>query len=85
MQSFKALANASVNHPVPEVRINAGSLLLYITKVSDDPLVWKFRPLYLLLGEEDEKERKAHGTEKSHGHEWSPSQMAGIREPFHTG
>lgn len=54
----KALAHASVHHPGPEVRINAGAALLAMAKLDDDPLVWKFRPLYLQLGEEDEKTRR---------------------------
>jgi hypothetical protein len=54
----KALAHASVHHPSPEVRINSGAKLLYVTKVSKDPLVWRFRPLYMHLGDEDEKVRR---------------------------
>jgi hypothetical protein len=54
----KALARASVHHPGPEVRINAGAALLSMAHLDDDPLVWKFRPLYLQLGEEDEKTRR---------------------------
>jgi hypothetical protein len=49
----KALGHASVHHPGPEVRINAGAALLQQAKLTGDPLVWKFRPLYLVLGEED--------------------------------
>jgi hypothetical protein len=54
----KALAHASIHHSSPEVRINAGAALIYMAKLTDDPLVWKFRPLYLVLGEEDEKTRR---------------------------
>jgi hypothetical protein len=54
----KALARASLHHPGPEVRVNAGAALLSMAKLDDDPLVWKFRPLYLQLGEEDEKVRR---------------------------
>lgn len=54
----KALARASVHHPGPEVRINAGAALITLAKLDDDPLAWKFRPLYLQLGEEDEKVRR---------------------------
>lgn len=54
----KALARASVHHPGPEVRINAGAALIVLAKLDDDPLAWKFRPLYLQLGEEDEKVRR---------------------------
>lgn len=54
----QALARASVHHPGPEVRINAGAALLVMAKLDDDPLAWKFRPLYLQLGEEDEKVRR---------------------------
>ena len=49
----KALGRASVHHPGPEVRINAGAALLQKAKLTSDPLVWKFRPIYLVLGEED--------------------------------
>lgn len=55
----KALARASVFHPSPEVRINAGAGLLYMAKLSDDPLVWRYRPLYIHLGEEDEELRRS--------------------------
>jgi hypothetical protein len=55
----RALARASVHHKSPEVRINAGAALLYMAKLDDDPLVWKFRPIYLPLGEEDEAVRRA--------------------------
>lgn len=54
----KALAKASVHHPGPEVRINAGAALLYMAKLDDDPLMWKFRPLYLMLGDQDEGVRR---------------------------
>lgn len=54
----KALSRASVHHPGPEVRINAGAHILQMAKVSGDPLVWEYRPLYLQLGEEDEKVRR---------------------------
>lgn len=54
----KALARAAVHHSSPDVRINAGAGLLYMAKLDPDPLVWKFRPLYLQLGEEDEKLRR---------------------------
>lgn len=53
-----ALSRASVHHASPEVRVNAGAKLLYVTKATKDPLVWKFRPLYLLLNAEDEKVRR---------------------------
>jgi len=55
---IKALGHASVHHSGPEVRINAGAALFYIMKCTDDPLAWKYRPLYLPLGEEDEKVRR---------------------------
>lgn len=55
----KALARASVFHPSPEVRINAGAGLLYMAKLTDDPLVWKYRSLYIHLGEEDEELRRS--------------------------
>jgi hypothetical protein len=54
----RALARASVHHPGPEVRINAGAALISMAKLDDDPLAWKFRPLYLQLGDEDEKVRR---------------------------
>lgn len=54
----RALARASVHHPGPEVRINAGAALLSMAKLDDDPLAWKFRPLYLQLGEDDENVRR---------------------------
>jgi hypothetical protein len=54
----QALARACVHHSSPEVRINAGAALIYMAKLTDDPLVWKFRPLYLRLGDEDEAVRR---------------------------
>jgi hypothetical protein len=55
---IRALARASLHHASPEVRINAGAALIYMARLTDDPLVWKFRPLYLQLGEEDEEVRR---------------------------
>lgn len=54
----RALARASVHHESPDVRINAGAGLIYLSKLTQDPLVWEYRPLYLLLGEEDEQARR---------------------------
>jgi len=56
--SSRPSAHASVHHSGPEVRINAGAALFYVTERTDDPLAWKYRPLYLPLGEEDEKVRR---------------------------
>lgn len=55
---IRALARACVHHKSPEVRINAGAALLYMAKLTDDPLVWKLRPVYLPLGDEDEQVRR---------------------------
>jgi hypothetical protein len=49
----KALGHASVHHPGPEVRVNAGAALIQQARLTSDPLAWKFRPLYLVLGEEE--------------------------------
>jgi hypothetical protein len=55
---MKALVRASRDHESPEVRTLAGAALIHQSKLDEDPLAWKFRPLYLLLGEEDEATRK---------------------------
>lgn len=55
-----ALAWACIHHPDPSGRRSAGSILLYASGVSDDPLVMKFRPLYLPLGSDDEATRRKH-------------------------
>lgn len=54
----RALARASLRHPSPEVRINAGAALIYASGVTSDPLVWDYRPLYLQLEEEDPQIRR---------------------------
>jgi hypothetical protein len=54
----QALARACLHHSSPEVRINAGAALLRMAKLTTDPLVWKFRPLYLALGDADEAVRR---------------------------
>ena len=53
-----ALSRACVHHPSPEVRVNSGAELLYVTGATRDPLAWKLRPLYLLLADEDEGKRR---------------------------
>jgi hypothetical protein len=55
---IQALARACLHHSSPEVRINAGAALLRMAKLTNDPLVWKFRPLYLRLGDADEMVRR---------------------------
>jgi hypothetical protein len=54
----QARARACLHHSSPEVRINAGAALLRMAKLTTDPLVWKFRPLYLALGDADEAVRR---------------------------
>lgn len=53
-----ALAWSCLHHPAPEVRCNAGALLFLLAQLTDDPLAWDYRPLYLKLGEPDEKTRR---------------------------
>jgi len=53
-----ALAWAAVHHPTPEVRRAAGANLFYMAGLTDDPLAWDYRPLYLRLGDEDEAKRR---------------------------
>ncbi|MDC3953395.1 hypothetical protein [Polyangium jinanense] len=48
-----ALAWAALHHPDPNVRRSAGSILIYHSGATDDPLAWKLRPLYLPLGSDD--------------------------------
>ncbi|MRG97351.1 HEAT repeat domain-containing protein [Polyangium spumosum] len=48
-----ALAWAALHHPDPNVRKSAGSILIYHSGATNDPLAWKQRPLYLPLGSED--------------------------------
>lgn len=52
-----ALARAALHHPSPEVRVNAGADLFYVSGKTKDPLAWKFRPIYLLVAEPEEDKR----------------------------
>ncbi|HMY15633.1 MAG TPA: hypothetical protein PKA58_04850 [Polyangium sp.] len=54
------LAWACMHHPDASARRSAGSILISASGVTDDPLVWEFRPLYLPLGSEDEATRRKH-------------------------
>ena len=47
-----------MHHPGSTVRSNAGCALLVLAELDDDPLAWKFRPLYLQLKDDDEKVRR---------------------------
>ncbi|HSN98924.1 MAG TPA: hypothetical protein VLS89_11585 [Candidatus Nanopelagicales bacterium] len=53
-----ALAWASVHHPAPEVRANAGATLFYMAGLVTDPLAWDYRPLWMQLRDEDEAARR---------------------------
>ncbi len=54
-----ALAWACLHHPERDVRCNAGAALFNMANLTTDPLAWKFRPLYLPLGNEDMAVRRA--------------------------
>lgn len=68
-----ALAWACMHHPDPQARRSAGSVLLFASGVSDDPLVFAFRPLYLPLGSDDEATRRKHFEEICNIAQISPS------------
>jgi len=55
----EVLAWAALHHPDPNVRKSSGSILIYHSGATDDPLAWKLRPLYLPLGSEDLAVRRA--------------------------
>jgi hypothetical protein len=54
------LAWACMHHPEASARRSAGSILIYASGLTDDPLVLQFRPLYLPLGSDDEATRRKH-------------------------
>lgn len=68
-----ALAWACIHHPDPSGRRSAGSILLYASGLTDDPLVFQFRPLYLPLGSDDEATRRKHFEEICRLAQISPS------------
>jgi hypothetical protein len=55
----QALIWAAQNHPSPDVRGNAGAVLLYAAGVAEDPLAWDYRPMWLPLGDDDPAVRQA--------------------------
>lgn len=68
-----ALAWACMHHPDPSARRSAGSILLYASGLTDDPLVFQFRPLYLPLGSDDKATRRTHFVEICRLAQISPS------------
>lgn len=53
-----ALVWACLHHPERDVRCNAAAVLLNLANLTQDPLAWSFRPMYLPLGDEDIEVRR---------------------------